>query len=240
MKELLDKLNIFLSDSAFLDDLLSCLSSQPIILSFLNAHAVNMAYDDPDFETSLLASDYLLRDGVGIELALNIFKRESGYNLNGTDLIPEVIRQLVLRDYKLLLFGTTDDACHKASKKLAQDYNAIVLDYKNGFLSNDEYLSSVRSNSVDNQKLIVILGMGMPKQEKLSIEIKSLFYMKPIVIVNGGAIIDFLSGKVARAPSIFRRLRIEWIYRLIREPRRLFKRYVWGNFIFMLRVFSFK
>ena len=99
-----------------------------------------------------------------------------------------------------------------------------------GFREDSEYLKAVR----DRRPFLIILGMGMPKQERVaSLLARNLDY--PCVIICGGAILDFMAGKVSRAPLIFRRTGMEWLYRLGCEPRRLFVRYAIGNFLFLLR-----
>src|SRR5438132_512000 len=74
---------------------------------------------------------------------------------------------------------------------------------------------------------LIILAMGMPKQEAIAVRLRA--YLKsPALIVNGGAILDFLGGKVTRAPRWMQRLYLEWVYRLYLEPRRLARRYLLG------------
>ena len=81
--------------------------------------------------------------------------------------------------------------------------------------------------------------MGMPKQEQLAYEIQKNIQGSGIIIC-GGAIIDFKAGKVKRAPKIFRTLSLEWLYRLMNEPRRLFKRYVIGIPFFFFQLIKKK
>ncbi|MNI76456.1 putative N-acetylmannosaminyltransferase [compost metagenome] len=98
-----------------------------------------------------------------------------------------------------------------------------------GFASIDTYIDLARQQ----QPELIVLGMGMPKQENVAARLAELG--RPCLIVCGGAILDFMGGKVTRAPDWLRRLGGEWVYRLSREPRRLFVRYVVGNPLFLLR-----
>ena len=93
----------------------------------------------------------------------------------------------------------------------------------------DTYLQLVR----ERQPELIVLGMGMPKQEAVAARLAAVG--GPCLIVCGGAILDFLGGKVSRAPQWLRHLGGEWAYRLLREPKRLFMRYVVGNPLFLLR-----
>ena len=81
---------------------------------------------------------------------------------------------------------------------------------------------------------MVILGMGMPTQELLSAMLAREL-PGPVLIVNGGAILDFIAGRVRRAPGLMRRLGLEWLFRLLLEPARLWRRYLLGNVIFLWR-----
>jgi N-acetylglucosaminyldiphosphoundecaprenol N-acetyl-beta-D-mannosaminyltransferase len=80
--------------------------------------------------------------------------------------------------------------------------------------------------------------MGMPKQEQLARALREQGGAQ--LIVCGGAILDFLAGKVSRAPAFMQSAGVEWLYRLAKEPRRLFKRYVVGNPAFLLKLLSWK
>jgi exopolysaccharide biosynthesis WecB/TagA/CpsF family protein len=81
---------------------------------------------------------------------------------------------------------------------------------------------------------LIILGMGMPRQEIVALALRAALH-RPCLIVCGGAILDFLGGRVPRAPRLLQGLGLEWAWRLAREPRRLFRRYVLGNPVFIGR-----
>jgi exopolysaccharide biosynthesis WecB/TagA/CpsF family protein len=87
--------------------------------------------------------------------------------------------------------------------------------------------------AIRHRPSLIVLGMGMPKQEQVAIQLRSALDF-PCLIICGGAIIDFLGGKVTRAPALLRRTGMEWVYRLAMEPRRLFYRYVVGNPLFLI------
>jgi hypothetical protein len=115
---------------------------------------------------------------------------------------------------------------------LAADTPVDLID---GFQSQSVYVQQ----ALENKPSLIVLAMGMPKQEQVAVALKAALDY-PCLIVCGGAIIDFIGGKVQRAPLWMRQWGIEWVYRLLREPKRLFKRYVIGNVVFMARVRRFK
>jgi len=208
------------------------LGAKPVVLSYINAHAYNLCCTDVGFSSALLQSDIILRDGIGMEILYKAIGRSPGANLNGTDLIPELIE--FYRFKKIALLGTEFKFLQAASQKLSsQGYNIVLTE--TGFHPAEHYVTIVNEARPD----IIILGMGMPKQEKVSIFLKkNLNY--PCLIVNGGAIIDFWGNKIHRAPMWLRRVKLEWLFRLAQEPTRLFSRYVVGNYVFLMRTKTLK
>ncbi|MEJ5054245.1 WecB/TagA/CpsF family glycosyltransferase [Sphingobacterium sp. MYb382] len=201
---------------------------QATVVSFVNAHAINLAVRDSDFRKSLLASDYILVDGIGMRLLYRYLGLDYGLNMNGTDYIPYLLKGF--SNKSISLYGSTFDVIQKTKEKLQNDYGYTVVDCQDGFQNLPFYLNRLR-NGVP---ALVLLGMGMPKQEGLSILIKEKIEENSL-IVNGGAIVDFIGDKVRRAPKFFLKLHLEWFYRLCVEPRRLFYRYVIGNVLFMMK-----
>jgi exopolysaccharide biosynthesis WecB/TagA/CpsF family protein len=203
--------------------------TRPTVLAFVNAHAMNSAAHDADFFDSLIAADMLLRDGSGMSALFKMLGMAPGQNLNGTDLIPRLIRQFNGRAIALL--GTQEPYLTRAAGALQDDFDHDRRAAKaHGFMGANYYLALVRAH----ESHLIVLGMGMPRQEEVACVLRDAL-TQPCLIVCGGAIIDFLGGKTPRAPVWMRRLGFEWLYRLAQEPTRLFRRYVLGNPIFLLR-----
>ena len=200
---------------------------RPTLLAFVNAHACNLAVSDPQLERDLVGADVVLRDGSGMVLLYRAQGLDAGLNMNGTDFIPMLIR--AFEDQSIALLGTRDPWLSAAAEGIA-DTSRVVL-VRDGFLDDDQYVRDVR----DAGPALVILGMGMPRQERVGTRLRAELD-HPCLIVCGGAILDFMGGKVQRAPAGLRRLGLEWIWRLVIEPRRLFRRYVVGNAVFVVRL----
>lgn len=212
---------------ALLDHL--AVPSRPTVLAFVNAHAMNSAAASRPFFDALRSADVVLRDGSGMAILLKLLGVRPGLNLNGTDLIPEIVRRYDGRP--IALFGTQDPylsrACERVADALAPQSRCITAD---GFLPASEYLARAATHA----PALIVLGMGMPRQEQVARELRAALH-HPCLIVCGGAIIDFLGDKTPRAPRWLRAVGMEWLYRLGLEPRRLFARYVLGNPLFVLR-----
>ena len=198
------------------------------VVSFFNQYAFNLAYSDAEFRQVLQDADVLLRDGVGVELMLKLLGVEAGKNMNGTDLIPRLL--LSSKGKSVAIFGTREPWLGKAASAL-QAAGLYVTTSIDGFQPEEAYLASVKASDPD----IIILGMGMPRQEKLAATLARV-PGGPRLIVNGGAILDFYAGRFKRAPQWVRHRRLEWLFRLLQEPRRLADRYFRGGVLFIWRI----
>lgn len=194
--------------------------SRPFTISFVNAHVANLAWETPSILESLLESDLLLRDGVGVEIALKVFGWPHGLNMNGTDFIPQIARAYAGR--RVALFGTCSPWLDRAREKLESE-GLLVVTSHHGWSPPETYLGLAAKAKPD----LVILAMGTPKQEYVAVRLREQL-AHPVLIVTGGAVLDFLGGKVTRAPTVMRNTGTEWLYRLSREPRRLTRRYLVG------------
>ena len=203
--------------------------TRPTVLAFANAHAMNSAAASRPFFDALRSADLVLRDGSGMAILLKLLALQPGLNLNGTDLIPKIVRRYDGRP--IALFGTQEPYLSNArafvGRTLAAQSPCITA---SGFLPVADYLALAASHAPG----LIVLGMGMPRQEQVARELRAAL-RHPCLIVCGGAIIDFMGGKTPRAPRWVRALGMEWLYRLQQEPRRLFRRYVLGNPLFVAR-----
>ena len=202
-------------------------------VAFLNAHSANMAARDREF-SGILKSFLVLPDGVGVDIAAKIlFGRPFTENLNGTDFVPALLAA-IKRPLTVAVVGAVRENGEKATADLVQRMPQHRFVYLNdGFLKPEDEASVIdRINELRPD--ILLVAMGVPRQEKwIAGKLTEESCTIPIAV---GALLDFLSGAVPRAPLAVRRMRMEWIYRLCLEPARLWRRYVLGNPLFLLRV----
>ena len=199
------------------------------VLAFINAHAMNSVAENKQFFDALMGADVVVRDGIGMSLLMQLLNQPPGLNLNGTDLIPKVLARCNGRP--ISLFGTRDPWLGQAQQavrsRLAPDSPCVTA---HGFLELSDYIKL----AAKHRPSVIVLGMGMPKQEEVAVALRAALGFSCLIIC-GGAIIDFLGGKVPRAPNWMRRAGLEWAFRLGREPARLWRRYVVGNPVFIRR-----
>jgi N-acetylglucosaminyldiphosphoundecaprenol N-acetyl-beta-D-mannosaminyltransferase len=199
-----------------------------VSIGFVNAHAMNLMHDDSSVATAFDKLSLQLRDGKGMELLFKSRNIDPGLNMNGTDFIPKFLNGMLGK--KIAILGTCDPWLEKAGHILREEGHNVAM-LEDGFKGDEHYLNilSIRYPEV------VVLAMGMPKQEKLAHKIIDMYGDRNVIVLCGGAIVDFISGRFSRAPLFVQGLGLEWLYRLINEPGRLFKRYVVGNFVFIYR-----
>ena len=198
------------------------------ILTFLNHHAVNIAYNDNKFYNVLIHSDLTYRDGIGIKIACILNEIKSGQNMNGTDFIPLILERY--KHKKIAIFGGTSETIKNFYKLYSFKYK--IISHMDGYKISTLYIKELNRLKPD----ILLLGMGMPNQEYLSKKIKDV-YKENLVVINGGAILDFMTGKIKRSPKMLSKIGLEWLYRLYLEPSRLFRRYVIGIPLYLYRIF---
>jgi N-acetylglucosaminyldiphosphoundecaprenol N-acetyl-beta-D-mannosaminyltransferase len=204
----------------------------PTVLGFVNAHAMNLVATNPDYYRALSNANVLLRDGSGMTILFRRLGLAPGLNMNGTDFIPKLLA--AFKGRRVAFWGTEEPFLTDAVRQSQESFGVDVVSVHHGFDEMDAYLMLARQF----QPELIVLGMGMPKQEVVAARLAANGV--PCLIVCGGAILDFLGGKVSRAPQWVRRLGCEWLFRLLREPKRLFQRYVLGNPLFLLRAFIYR
>lgn len=202
-------------------------TKESIIISWLNFHALELSNENTNMHDAILNANYTFRDGVAIEILMRKLNLEPGINANGTDMIPLLLDSARDRLVPVILIGSVKKRVEKARDNLiSQGHNVITS--VDGYKDDSFYIEKIKE--VDSSS-IVLLGMGMPRQEILSMKLKKAIDCNHIYI-NGGAIIDRFSGEIERAPEILIKLKLEWLYRFIKEPLRLFDRTVLGGFRF--------
>lgn len=130
-------------------------------LGFVNAHALNSCVTDPQFAADLLSLDILVRDGIGMRALYGLTGRIGGLNLNGTDLLPDLLSRFAGR--RIALFGTQLELVERVADQLRATLGAEVVT-ADGFQPDGAYLEICARTRPD----LVVLGMGMPKQERIA------------------------------------------------------------------------
>lgn len=207
------------------------------IFNFLNANNANLAMRDPGYRQALARCE-VLPDGVGVDIASRALHGTAfPANLNGTDFIPALLAHSV-RPLKIALIGARPEILESAVAKfrLSTPWHEFHSVSDGFFDKSDNSKILDRLTAIDPD--LTLVAMGSPWQE---IWIDSNIRQGHGRVVFGvGALFDFVSGAVPRAPQVVRDLRLEWVWRLVQEPSRLWYRYIVGNPLFLYHVFRYK
>lgn len=206
-----------------------------VVVGFLNQHGYNLMERHPHLQPRFMDMDYMLRDGIGIKLACQLNGIDPGLNLNGTDFIPKLLARLQSGSSQPLEFfamGTQEPWLSRGAEALFGTRSVRTMD---GFQDDQVYVDFFNTHHTPGHLAVVVLAMGMPKQEHIAQMLKESA-SNAAVIICGGAILDFAAERVDRAPAWMRKMGMEWLYRLCKEPRRLFRRYIIGIPMFLMYV----
>ena len=209
-------------------------AGKPAMVAFANANALNIATNDGAFR-DVLKRSLVLNDGIGVDAASQIlFERRFPQNLNGTDFTPYYF-QHTRHSYRIFFLGGSSGVAERAAAKLIAMCGGRhrIAGCQNGYSRAGDAIG-ITAKILGSGADVVLVAMGNPLQE-----IWLAGHLKATGCRLGfgvGALFDFLSGDVARAPRWVRAARLEWAYRLAQEPSRLWRRYVLGNPLFLMRV----
>lgn len=202
------------------------------MVHFVHPHALNLAAFDKEHAARLARADLVLPDGIGIRVAAAMLGVAMRHNLNGTDLLPLLCERAANRGVPLALVGAAPgvaEACAERLKEATPGLKVALVSH--GFL--DEAASLRLAEQIKRLgRSIVLIGMGSPLQERWAWQY--LGDAPEATVLTVGGLFDFFSGRVPRAPVWCRELGLEWAFRLSQEPRRLAKRYLVGNPLFLM------
>ena len=211
---------------------------RPRQVCFVNADCANLAYQDADYRTTLQQAALSLADGIGLKLAGKLLGRDIKQNVNGTDLFPRLCEALEQTEHGIYLLGAQPGVADRVRDWIREQYPAsIVSGVHHGFFSPDEEPGILEDISRSGARLLLV-AFGAPRQDRWIHE--HLMETGVVVAMGVGGLFDFFSGRTPRAPLWMREMGIEWLFRLYKEPGRMWKRYGIGNVLFLLRVMKEK
>ena len=205
---------------------------------FANVHMVIEAYQDKQFDKDVNSATLVLPDGMPLVKTLKWFYGIEQDRVAGMDVMPDLIRIASNNNLKLFFFGTTPELLEKIRLKIEKDFpkTDVVGLFSPPFnepLNNDLYTEMINSSGAN----LVFVALGCPKQEKWMAQNSSK--INAMLLGVGGAFPVF-AGVASRAPLFMQNTGLEWVYRLYQEPKRLFKRYLFTNSIFLFLVLKTK
>ena len=195
-----------------------------------NAAILVSAVYDHELREILKEADITTADGMSIVWAIRLLGHVCKERVTGIDSIFKIARNAEALNHRIFLLGASQAVIEKVTKILKERFPELqIAGYHNGYFDNDDNtINLIKKTKPD----IIFIGMGAPRQEKWIYKNKNILDI-PILMGVGGSF-DVIAGNVSRAPSWIQKIGMEWCYRLIQEPRRLWKRYLFTNAVFVL------
>ena len=200
-----------------------------------NLDGMRVSYKNKELRNFINSSEYVTIDGKPVLWIAKWYKKKNfKYKISGSDLVPRVLEEANKYSYSICIFGGKEGVAEKAKENILKQYtniktiNTICPEF--GFEKDEEksqkYINQINEFNSD----IVLLCTGFPKTELFYMKHQEQFASRAYFFV--GATVDFLAGNIKRAPKWMSNCGLEWLYRLSKDFRRLFKRY-WLDFWFL-------
>lgn len=225
-------------------DKLSVLPEGKLLINTINAHSFNTAQNDSLFAEALAKGDVLIPDGASIVWACKTLNAKSKPKMRcaGWDLFAFEMKKLNQTGGKVMFMGSSEKVLRMVKAQAAESYpNLDVVTYSPPYkpvFSPEDNAAIIKAINAANPDLLWI-GMTAPKQEKWTYEHWNELNIH-CHVGTIGAVFDFFAGTYQRAPEWFQQHGLEWLYRLLKEPRRMWRRYVLGNPLFIWNIFKEK
>ena len=217
----------------FADSLDSIPLNQHIVINTVNQYSYCIAEKDSTFKKALKASNILLPDGVGMVLAAKFLNGEKVKKIAGADIHSHLLSELHKNSGSCFYLGASNSTLQKIKQRLKKEFPNVKVGtysppFKSEFTENDNLEMIAQVNSFN--PTVLFIGMTAPKQEKWSAA--NNLKIKANVICSIGAVFDFYAGTVERPSEKWRNLGLEWLGRLLKEPKRMGNRYIYYGAVF--------
>lgn len=207
-------------------------------ISYINVHGVNQAHESPWLRDFLNASLISYCDGMGVLLGARALGKRVPERITLADCMDELCGMLEQEKARVFFLGGSDETVRKAVEAIGRRFPGLSIGgYSHGFFD--------LTNGIDIQRKInaakpdiVFVGMGMPRQEAWIR--KNSKHLDATLFWSAGALFEFLAGSRKRCPEWMAKSGFEWLYRLLQEPKRLWRRYLLGNPSFLYRIAKFR
>lgn len=197
----------------------------------VNAAKIVDMQRDPHLRNAVLDSDVIYADGMSVVWASRMLGRPLPERIAGIDLMHGILQRGQARGYRVFCLGATQEVSEIVCRKFSDAYpGTVIAGASNGYFRREEeadIAESIRRAKVD----VLFVAITSPKKERFMARWSSVMQV-PVVHGVGGSF-DVVAGVVKRAPVAWQRMGLEWLYRVLQEPGRLWKRYLTTNFLFL-------
>lgn len=201
----------------------------------INAGKMVAMQNDPELYNSVVSCDLINADGQSIVWASRFLGKKIPERVAGIDLMKELIELAYRKKYSCFFFGAKEEVVRRVLDIYRNKYGAsIIAGYRNGYFSKEEE-PVIAQAIADSQANLLFVAMPSPNKEKFMFKYRAILSGINFNMGVGGSF-DVIAGYTKRAPDWMQRIGLEWFFRFIQEPRRMWKRYLIGNARFIQMV----
>ncbi len=209
-------------------------SSERSVVAYANVHVLNRACTDASLRRFLCDADLVYCDGSGVALAARALGTPVGRRLTGADFVWPLMRRLAAEGIPVFLLAGEPASIEAAAARLRAEVPGLrIAGTAHGYTALADEAELVAAINESGARVLFV-GMGTPRQERFVARNRERLEVPVAWVV--GALFDFVSGRLPRGPAWMIDHHLEWLARLVAEPRRLAARYLVGNPLFVLRV----
>ena len=209
-------------------------AKEPIFITYVNADCMNLIYADEVYFKIIKKADVIYSDGIGVVLAARILRGVALKKITGRDWIVDFLKMCAAEGLKVYILAGEPGVSERAKKKLVAEIPGLeIAGTSHGYLDENEssrIVDEINKSAVD----VLMIGMGAPRQEKWVHRYRESLSVPLIWTVGAG--FDYFAGVEKPVPEILNRLGLEWLWRLIIDPKGKWKRYLVGIPIFVARI----
>lgn len=213
-------------------------NKQHIHHSVVNAGKIVAMHENPELRESVINADIINADGQAVVWAAKILGLPLKGRVTGIDLMDKVVEMAYQKDYTIFFLGAKEEVLQKVINKYSQQYSpSIIAGHRNGYFKKEEEREIVQQIA-DSKANILFVAISSPVKENLLYQNRDILKNVNFIMGVGGSF-DVVAGHVKRAPMWMQQLGLEWFYRVLQEPKRMFKRYLVGNVKFIVLMFRY-
>jgi len=224
------KISLIKLDESVSEIVQLAIAKKPSYVCFANSHMVAEATRNKDFTRDVNGANFVFADGVPVAKVVKWIHGVKQDQIAGIDFMDELIPRCDQEGFSVLFFGSTPTVFSKVKEKMERDFPRVKVFHiyppNDSLWSDDSYVKQINDLNIN----IVFVVLGCPKQEKWMAK----YYSKINAVLLGvGGAMEVFAGTKWRIPKFIRNFALEWLFRLVQEPRRLWKRYMISNSLFI-------
>jgi len=221
----------------YVDEAIACKSQ--LHHTVVNAGKIVAMQEDKTLSKSVNTADIINADGQAVVWASRFLKKPIKERVAGVDLMDNLVQMAAKKNYKIYLFGAEEEVVVQLKEIYTQKYGEnLVVGYRNGYFKEADETEIVE-DIVQSGAQMLFVAISSPTKENFLYRNREV--LKDVNFIMGvGGSFDVFAGKVKRAPIWMQKIGMEWFYRFLQEPKRMWKRYLIGNSKFIYLVFKEK